>query len=178
MAMYIPYAILKHGLYSGLIDAVGTVTFGTCNIVKSMYAKKNPDVLLIIKELDIERKLKVVQSVVNAIEHSNETGQTKLKLNDLEKTQIFQTISAKNASIDCDPIEISLKYLKQTIQDINNDLQSINQKMGRYNKKWFKSWRKLNIQQFLDSLKLNAKLLDLRYDDLTKIFLFLKNKNK
>lgn len=189
MAMFIPYSLITHGLYTGLVSTIGTVTFGTCKLIKSMYSHKNPDVSKVIKELDIERKLKMVQSVINLIHHSSKNNEVKIKLNDLEKTQIFELVSQKqyankaedgykqDISIDFDdPIELSLYYLQQTIQDIHNDLDAINQKVTRYNAKWFKSWRTLNVQSLLDNLILNAKILDLRYDDLIKIFSFLKNK--
>ena len=178
MAAYIPYAIITHGLYSGLVSTMGSITIGTCRLVKSLYSTENPDVGLAIKELDIERKLKVINSVISKIKHTSHNGETKIKLNNLEKSQIFEALDNKNASLDDDPIELSLNYLKQTIQDIHHNLHDINEKVNRYNKKWFRSWRKLNVQDLLNSLRLNAKLLDLRYDDLTKIFLFLKSKNR
>jgi hypothetical protein len=171
----IPYTLVVQGIYTGLIGTIGTITMGTCRLVKSMYTTKNPDITKIIIESDIERRLRLIQSVLNVIDHDSKRRANKMNLDDLEKTQIFDLLDA-NTDFDNDPIELCLIYLHETIQHIHNDLSNINKKVTNHNSKWFSNWRTLNVKSLLESFKLNSKRLDLRFDDLTKISMFLANK--
>lgn len=171
----IPYTLLAQGIYSGLVGAVSSITVGTCTLVKSIYTHQNPDVTRVVKELDIERKLKLIQAVINAVDRPRENNFAKMKLNDLEKTQIFEIVGEDN-NIDNDPIQLCLFYLHDIIQEIHNNLLDINRKVIYHNSKWFSTWRTLNIMPYLDNLRINTKLLDSRFNDLTKISLFLSRK--
>jgi hypothetical protein len=171
----IPYTLLAQGIYSGLIGTISTVTIGACHVVKSIYTHKNPDVIKLITELDIERRLKLIQAVLNTIDHESKTKIARMKLDDLEKTQIFELVGAET-DLDNDPIELCLLYLHEIIQYIHNDLTAINKKVEYHNTKWFSSWRILSVKTFLENLRLHSKLLESRFDDLTKISMFLKNK--
>ena len=171
----IPYTLLAQGIYSGLISAVSSVTVGTCRIVKSIYTHQNPDVTRVVKELDIERRLKLIQSVLNAVDQPRENNYTKMKLNDLEKTQIFEIVG-EEVNLNNDPIQLCLFYLHDIIQEIHNNLSDINKKVAYHNTKWFSTWRSINISPYLDNLRLNSKLLDLRFNDLTRISSFLSNR--
>lgn len=170
----IPYTLLGQGIYSGLISAVSSVTVGTCSIVKSIYTHRNPDITRVIKELDIERKLMLIQSVLNTVEHPRKNNYAKMKLNDLEKTQIFEIVG-EEVDLKNDPIQLCLFYLHDIIQEIHNNLSDINKKVLYHTTKWFSTWRTLNINMYLDDLKLSSALLDLRFNDLTKISLFLSS---
>lgn len=170
----IPYTLLAQGIYSGLISAVSSVTVGTCHIVRSIYTHQNPDVTKVIKELDIERRLKLIQSVLNAVDQPKQNSYVKMKLNNLEKTQIFEIVGETN--LGSDPIKLCLFYLHDIIQEIHNNLFDINKKVAYHNTKWLSTWRTLNIGGLLDNLRLNSKLLDSRFNDLTKISMFLANK--
>lgn len=172
----IPYTIFAQGIYTGLISIISGVTTNACGMVKSIYTHKNPDVSRVLREMDIERRLKLIQSVLNNIEHTPEYPVSKIKLNDMEKTQIFEMVGAQS-DLDSDPIELCLFYLHDSMQEIHNSLTAINQKVENHNKKWFSSWRTLNIKPLLDNLKLNSMLLNDRFNDLTKISTFMANKN-
>ncbi|XWV25610.1 hypothetical protein QJ856_gp0143 [Tupanvirus deep ocean] len=174
MAFIIP-TILAQGIYAGIIGTISSVTIGTCSLVKSIYTHQNPDVTKIIKEMDIERRLHLIQAVINTIDKESTAKLATVKLNELEKTQIFEMVNTE-VDLMADPIELCLVYLHETIQDIHNDLIAINKKVAYHNTKWFSSWRTLNIKPLLDNLKINSNLLTQRFDDLTKISIFLKNK--
>lgn len=176
MALLIPYAILTQGIYSGVISTISTVTIGTCRLVTSIYTYKNPNVTAIIKELDIDRRLTLIQAVLNSIDHVTH-HEAKLKLDDLEKTQIFELVGSE-ADYNTDPIELCLHYLHEVIQDIHLDLTDIASKVAYHDSRWFSSWRTLNLTTQLASLSLNSRLLESRFDDLTKISLFLANIKK
>lgn len=173
MAFMIPYTILVDGVYAGLIGTISAITIGSCSIIKSLYVYQNPDVTKIIKELDIDRRLKLIRAVMNNIQRHPQKQNP--KMSELEKSQICELIGS-TIDLSNDPIEICLISLKETIKDINNDLSIINQKIAYHNTKWFNSWRKLNIQRYLENLKTNSHLLDLRFNDLTKICSFLHKK--
>jgi len=139
-------------------------------------SKKNPDVIKVIQELDIDRRLNMVQTVLNAF-NSKSKNDKNTKLNDMEKKQIFEIVG-KETDLNDDPIRLCLDYLHDIIQQIHLDLSTINEKIVRHNTKWFNAWRTLNIKPLLENLKLHSNLLDKRFDDLTKISMFLHNINK
>jgi len=173
----IPCTLLAQGIYAGLIGTISTVTMKTCGLAKSIYTHKNPDITKILLELDIERRLALIQAVLNKIDHQaakNETAH--IKLNDLEKTQLFELIGSE-VDFRNDPIELCIIYLHDTIQNIHNDLDTINKKIAYHNTKWFHTWRTLNIKSMTENLKLNSNLLESRFTDLTKISMFLRANN-
>lgn len=174
MSFLIPTIITK-GLYSGFVSAVSTIAIGTCRLAKSIYMHKNPDATKIVKELDIERRLKLINSIINTINTTSTYDEAKVKLDDLEKTQVFELVGAE-IDLKNDPIELCMRYLHETIQDINTCLIVINNKVSRHNSKWFRYFRTLNIKPLLEELELNSKILDRRYNDLLNVSLFLTNK--
>lgn len=170
MAYVIPL-ILAQGIYTGIITGISGIVLGTVRTIKAIYTHQNPDVNKIVRKLDLERRLILIQSVLRAI---NNQAKDK-KLNELEKKDLHQSISLET-DLDNDPIELCLLFLQQTINDINNDLEAINKKVAYHNTKWFSSWRKLNIKSLLVSLEEHSVQLNSRFDDLTKVSTFLKNR--
>lgn len=136
--------VLLQGVYSGIIGAIGSVTVNTCKTIKSIYEHKNDEVQQILIKLDLERKLKVIQAVLNKI-NANETQKE-------------------------ESIEISIIYIKKTVCDINTALDEINKKITDHNNKWFYSYRKLNLSKQMEQLKIHSNLLDERFRDLVCLF--------
>lgn len=174
MAFFIP-TILVQGIYTGIIGTISSVTIGTCSMIKTIYTHQNPDANQILKELDIERKITLIQSVLNTIDHESKSKMASVKLNELEKTQIFELIHSEQELYN-DPIELCLMYLHETIQNIHDDLLAINNKVTNHQNKWFHKWRTLNIKPMIERIRLNSKLLTERFEDLTKIAIFLRQK--
>ena len=170
----IPYTLLMDGIYAGLVGTISTVTMGTCWVVKSIYTHQNPDATKVIRELDIERRLKLVESVINTI---NKQSTKKGKMNDLEKTQIFEMVGSE-VNLFNDPIELCLKSLQEIIEQIHHDLTAIDKKIAYHQTKWFNSWRSLNIKSLIETLQFHSRILDCRFNDLTKISVFLADLNK
>ena len=191
MAYFLPL-LVAHGIYTGIITGIGGITMGACSSIKKIYTHQNPNVTKIMKRLDLERRLVLIQSVLNVIDEHSVDKIAEKKLDELEKTQIFEMVGASNKAwdptchfvdkvdmeinINKDPIELCLIFLHQTIQDIHNDLSDVNKKVSRHNTKWFSSWRTLDIKNMLDRLDYHSAQLDGRFDDLTRISLFLKNR--
>ena len=174
MAFMIP-TIITHGIYTGIINTISSATVNTCGLVKSIYIYQNPNVTKLIKSLDIERRLELISAVINSIDkESNDKIDTSLSFIELEKSQVH-ILNDTHVNKNMDPIELCLKYLHEIIRKINLILLNINKKVANHEKKWFSSWRTLNIQNLLDDLELNSYLLNNRFDDLTKIAVFLRN---
>ncbi len=174
--MFLVTPVLTQGIYSGIINMISTATAGTCHLVTSIYNYQHPDVVRHLKMLDIERKLVFIQSVAATINRKSEPETANIKLNDLDKTHIFEILGS-DINLNNDPIELAMNYLYEIIQDINKNLFELNKKIANHNTLWFSSWRTLHVKPLLDDLELNSKLLVERFDDLTKISIFLKNKN-
>src|SRR5688500_15149172 len=171
MAM-IPYGIITQGLYGGLISGIGTMTFGMCKIIKSIYSHKNPDVDNFIKKLDIEYRVNLISTILKKY---NKTKTIDIKEHICDKSVIFTVLDNRSLSESMkyraatDPLQISLMYLSTVICDIHNDLILIDKQIAYHQSKWFNSWRVMNIKKYLDSLETNNSLLLNRFDDFMKI---------
>lgn len=151
----IPYSLLTQGFYTSIVHMISTVTMGTCSIIKSIYVHKNPDVDSVIKKMDIEMKIELIQLTIN---------------------KISQIKGNKNIDdIKTDPICMCLFHIHDVIKEINQDLTNINDKVIRHKNKWFCNWRSLNVTPMIDSLKFHSIILDARFDDLIKISSLLRN---
>jgi hypothetical protein len=178
MAMFlIPYTIpiLAQGIYAGIIGTISTVTMSTVGIAKSIYTHENPNVNRTIRELDIENRLSLIQAVLNEIESQSAKELETTRINDLEKTQIFEIIGG-NIDLRKDPIELCIFSIHETIQNIHNTLIAIEKKVAYHNTKWFSSWRTLNIHDLLDDLRMYSNLLTNRFNDLLTISRFLESR--
>ena len=206
MAFLLP-SILVQGIYTGIIGTISSVTMSTCALAKTVYTHENPNVNRIIKSIDIERRLRLVTAVIRVINEDTKETVTDLEktlIIDLVKTSTPSV--AHPGSMACchlpsctqapsslalvlakqipetplaeDPIELCLSYLHETIRDIRADLLAINRKVAYHNTKWFSSWRTLDVSSYLSNLKTNAQLLNQRFDDLTKISAFLKQRRE
>lgn len=63
MAFLIPYALISQGIIS-------IIAIQTCRIVSSIYTYKNPNLNRTLMELDIEKRCKLIQVLVNTINKS------------------------------------------------------------------------------------------------------------
>lgn len=169
----IPCALLTQGIYAGLIGAISTVTMSACSAIRTIYNYKNADVNHIIKLLDIERKLIIIQSILNITTNSNTLpGKTSLELTDLEKTHVFELIK-KKTDLTKDPIQLCLIFLHEAIENIHKDLSVIHEKIDCHNNKWFNYWRSLNIKHLITNLEADIIIMNERFDYLMKISAFL-----
>jgi anti-anti-sigma regulatory factor len=173
MAFTIPYTIITQGICAGLISTIGTMTFGSYRLIKSVCTHKNPDINKLIGDLDIERRLKLIKSVVDAQKY----GQCVLKNNSLEYSNshcnnVLESTIIQSAD---NPIELCLSYLQETITNIHMNLFDINNKVIYHKTKWFNSWRTLNIKRELEALRLNSNLLESRFNDFIEISKLMSN---
>jgi len=189
MAFAIPYALLAQGIYTGIITTISTITTGTCYIVTSIYTHKNPNVSAYIKELDIERRLKLIEAVLHTIKQTkpNETfipSAPPLVEPAVVLNQQIKKLSIDNQTVEYflfddyqkkpeDPIQLCLRYLSDIIYEIHKNLSTIHEKVSNHNDKWFSAWRSLHIKKDLESLKINSLILNMRFGDLIEISKFL-----
>lgn len=159
MAYIIPYTLFTQGIYTGLLNTISSLTVGICHLISSIiYTHNTLNVDNTIAELDIERKLNVIISVIKAI-----SSIKAYMINDIKNLK----------SID-DPIQLCLKYLNNIIHTIYKDIFEIKQKIERHQHKWFTNWRTINIDPLVNKLKNHTKILDLRFEELKDIYLFMQ----
>jgi hypothetical protein len=191
MALFLPLLVV-HGIYSGLVSSIGAVTSTACGVVKNIYTHKNPDVTRMIKKLDLERRLVLVHAILNTISKEQPLEEPIIPVGLLEGEEKKETLVNHQVEVEqpsrtkemidlmngeiTDPIQLCLIFLRQTVQDIHDDLIKLNAKVTRHNAKWFNSWRTLSIQELLDSLSTHSQQLDDRFNDLTKVSSFLTNR--
>lgn len=175
MALYIS-AILAQGIYSGVISMISGATRNTCDIVRSLYTHKNPNINRLIKKLDIENKLQIIQAVFNAVNLQAKKEIKEKYLDDLEKTQVFTMLSAKQ-DLNCDPIQLCLNSVNDSIVSIEADLSAIHKKANDHKDLWFSSWRQLDIADLISNLETDTMILDTRFNNLLKISEFLNKKS-
>lgn len=164
MAM-IPYTLLTQGLYSGIITGIGKMTFGIAGVIKTIYRYQNPNINKYIQTLDIEYHINLISSVLRKY---SKLGSINIKEHIGDKSVIFTTIPIK--TITNDPMQISLKYLSQSIEDIHKDLLCIMEDISYHQLKWFNSWRSLNIKKRLDTLEIHNNILKSRYNNFIQIY--------
>lgn len=150
MELYIPAYILSQGFLSGLIGTISQITISSCNLITSIYSHQNPDVVRFLRRLDVDHKIKIIGAMLKHFDHSSD---------------IEFVIISKNQH----PIELALESLSQSLELIQKYLTILNDKLLRYNNKYFKQWRTLNIKEVMDDLELEMSILDQRYDMFIKI---------
>lgn len=149
---FIVYTLVYQGLYTGVVNAISAVTVGVCSVISSLYRHKNIDVAKHLKKLDLERKLKLIETVL----------ETKYPKSLDANTTLEDTSKAR-------AIELCLSYIIETINEIHKVSHQIDQRVARHQSKWFNSWRTLNIKPQLEQLETCSRLLDERFDDLVRI---------
>lgn len=190
MALFVPISIalfVGSGIYSGLVSGIGHITMATCSTVKRIYQHKNPDINKIVSQLDLERRMLLITSVLNAAQEerarlkstqdlvSEIPSEPEIKDHTVEeKSRITEMIDMANGKVK-DPVEICLIFLRQTVHDIHEDLTKIDIKISAHKKKWFVGLRTLDIKDLSDTLEIHSRHLDSRFEDLTKITSFLTN---
>lgn len=180
MALSFPYMLLTQGIYSGLITTISTVTMGTCGTIKSIYTHKNPDVNNYIKKLDIERRLTLIESVLKKINPklSHETIDLNVEIKNeltasLRKSKDIELQIIEDYQKTKDPIELCLLFVHEIIHEIHQNLKDIYKKVSNHDRKWFSSWRTLDVSKQLDRLETNSNILEKRFNDLIEISKFL-----
>ena len=170
----IPYTLVAQGIYSGVITTISSLTIGTCKIITSIYGHKNENVDLYIKKLDIERKLCVIESVLNSY-NTNSIHSAIKKSNSGHIITDDLVIEDYVRDKERDPIKICLHYISINLNEIHTILDNIHKKVAYHKSKWFNSWRQLNIRKNLEELETSVGLLDDRFDSFIKISGFLSD---
>jgi len=169
MALVFPYILLANGIYSGLITGISSLTLGTCSMIGSIYSHKNPDADKCIRKLDLERKLKLIESVLNKSNVNSSRNIFRDKIG--TESIIFDVVEGENTIME-DPIKLCLHYLHQAVEEIHNSIKKIHDKVSYHKTKWFSTWRTLNIKKQIEELEHSTKILDDRFNDLIKISQF------
>jgi hypothetical protein len=145
--------ILIQGIYAGAISTISSIIVKAGESIKKLYSRDNPDVNKIIRDLDIEKRLKIIQSFISSVNPNYES---------LENVNTM--ILVKN------PENLCLKYIHISIKNIYHLLNEIDYRTQKHQRKWFRSWRKMNINDLLKELELQFKILNDRFDYFVKIY--------
>ena len=176
LLLFLPCALIAQGIYTGLVGMISATTIKTCSIIKTVYNLKNPNVIKIVQEMDLETRLRIIQTVINKINTISKPKLVHFKLNDVEKTQIFELIGTESIDLSKDPIEVCLESIHEVIQFIHNDLNIIYSKINLHQTKWFHKWRSMNTKDLTKDLEIHSTLLNSRFDNLVKVATFLNHK--
>jgi len=122
-----------------LSSAIKETAIGTYHVLYQFV--NHPEIDLELQELDIEATIKTVESII-------------------------QNITQDQIS---DPVYLSLHQLHQSMCNIMDDLTKLKQSADNYNKKWFRSIRSADYISYLESVKINSKVLDKRLKHLFKL---------
>lgn len=147
MAIYIAGQLITMTIGKHLLSkAINDSTSSIYSSLSSIYYYSK-DAEKIIKELDIKNKLKTIETTCKVLTESD--------------------INSKS-------IEACLESIHEIMLNIKCDLNIINKKVAKHKKKYFNSWRSLNIKKHLNDLKLHCHILDKRYELLANTITILK----
>jgi hypothetical protein len=169
---FVLFSVVAQGVYAAIIDTISNGTKNTYNTLASLYLHQNPNVNDFLKKIDIESKLSIIKSTVEYID-----SLSKEEVSELEKTQIL-TIMNREININKDPIEITLFFIKESVQDIHNDLIGLNNKILNHKNKWFNTWRHLSISKEERNIKIHLKQLKSRFELLGQVSAILETNTR
>ena len=95
-----------------------------------------------------------------------------IKKNDLlSKILRIEQVIYDSDKIDKKSVQISKNHINEILNLINDTLKELKEKEEYYNSLYFKNWRfrKYNCKELLDKLKDEVNILEIRFNDLTKI---------
>lgn len=93
----------------------------------------------------------------------------------IEKYDLIATLDIINSVIDTQKnnnteyIITTMKYLNESILEVNNLLNQINTIINDHNNKWFSSWRSIDYKNEMDNLIISIDRMNNRYKKLIKL---------
>ena len=168
---YVMYTVIIHGIYTGIVGAIGGIVIMSGQMVGSNLMPYNNE-LKEIEKMDIEHKLKLNMSILKKVIEQHKLIEK--DISDLTKTQIFDIITHKPIN-NVNPIEICVNDMCKLIQSIYVILKQIEKKMFLHKNKWFNGWRNINLTNNVNELKSKMDKLDIQFKDMMAISLFLSN---
>lgn len=174
MAVYLT-CVLSKGMYMGVLSAISMATKNTCEFIGTMYLYENPNVNIVLYELDITRKLHTIELFINK-QYSVDIKRLQNDNSDINDTENFN-ILGMDPHQTSDPIQASLSYIQESIITINGTLYLIDEKLHNHNKKLFNTWRNSNVDKLLSDLRISMNQLETRFSDLIKLSKYSNYKN-
>ena len=178
MAFFI--SILSTGIYSGIINTISVATTTTCYLAKNLYINSN--VARVLKQIDIERKLLMID---NFVSYFGENLESSLQNMDCDMETCLKRYYKNGKAVPGipeqgfglagkDPIKLSLLFVQQSTSEIHRLISEIDEKNREHRQKWFYKWRCLNVDGLLQDLKTETKILDKRFHDMIRIAKIIK----
>ena len=136
MAIYIAGKLITYTIGKHLVSkAIVDSSQNIYGTITSIYYY-SADIEAIIRELDIKQRLETIEKVCTTLCEYD------------DKANI---------------VESCLESIHDVILEIKGDLKNINAKLAKHKRKFFNSYRSVNVKKYLRSLKLHSDLLDRRY---------------
>lgn len=146
--------------YSSVVTVAGQM-YG---LISGLSSSDNMDVKECLMRLDLEYKLRMVESIMN---HKLNEYYQKNKLASPTSDEIDADMVIINKEIalrgDNDPVIIALYYLFELTNKIHSELNVIYQLINAHNNSWFGRMKKLNIDDNLKRLEKYVETLDQRF---------------
>lgn len=139
------------GLYAGHL--VSETSKSIFNKIWDVLNETRHSTLEINTELDIESKVKLIESIIRDIN---------------EEIKMHNLIPTKS-------LELALLQMKDIIDRIHLNFVEIRVGIQYYESLWFKSFRTAGYLEHIELLKKNNIILDSRLDNLVKIIMLFKN---
>lgn len=148
MAVYIAGKIITYTIGKHLVSkAIVDSSQNIYGTISSIYYY-SADIEAIIRDLDIKQRLETIEKVCNTLCEYD------------DKANI---------------VEGCLESIHDVILEIKADLKNINAKLAKHKRKYFNSWRSVNVKKYLKSLRLHSCILDKRYNLLINSMRVLNN---
>ena len=124
-----------------LTHTITTSTKNICNGINSILLNRHFEFKKILNNLDINTKLDIIEQFIKDINYTS-LSQSSIKI---------------------------LKYLKENIILINNEIVNINNEILNHKTKWFSSLRTSNCHEMIINLTYHVQILDDRFNLLIKL---------
>lgn len=192
----------------GLLAGIGydvifqtMVKTGSRIVNTAYYLTEKPDyprtVTNKVYELDLAAKIAIVnaylQNIKSELKRSGPAKVCSLNDNLSDPDHIFETVDYLDSIISgdtallnkllnektaTDPTIVNLLYLQQSLVRIDNILLYIKATFEQHKKRWFSSWRRLDLTKDLKQLELETKILENRVSFIAQLKLMPNNLKK
>jgi hypothetical protein len=177
------------------VSSLSNSITSTQNVFRFIYEHKDNDYLIYkneIKNIDLSHKLRIIKSLIfDTIKKyiSNKDDYDKfidiinnpLIENDINEYSIIDIkYNSDIFSLIDEPIAYSIIFISEILNNINNIINKIKNKIIEHKKLYFKNFVSLSINKEISELKYQNHILDVRYNmfiELLKIYLPLNKNN-
>jgi hypothetical protein len=131
----------------------------------------NPDLGLILGNLDIEYKLNLVESIIKQQLKNKSMASSKV-YSPIESCLIVSktdVIEMGPIVSEMDPFIMALNYLHKSTLDVHQALHELHIQINAHKSKWFHKWRQVDMEMNVKRLEIMVNNMWSRYDSFLKL---------